>query len=909
MTSNIFSRIAPPSRGSRSFYEQLRSRDDDAYGDDHPGLDEENLGQHFNDFDAEGLAVGDSRMTVDSVAFDTKDNARTTRQAAAHARHFGGQPSKWPAHQDDEVDNDVPESLLVEATEAENLLPAPPRRSGRHPDPAPQASAGPSSARARAQWDAATTQQRLHQEDPFSATSGPQPRPVVRGIVSGGPREKALWRWVNTSNLDSFMRDVYDYYEGGGLWCILCANALWLLETLFVAVLLTFLCQCVDYSKVPGSQSLNEIVIKQCTSKMSGFWNFGIWLYSFFFIWKSVQYFVEIRRLIYIRDFYIHLLDIPEQDMQTVSWQDIVARLMTLRDQNPKTATNISKSLRRFIGSQSKERLDAHDIANRLMRKDNYLIAMINKDVLDLSLPVPFFGGRQLFSKTMEWYLHYCILDMAFNELGQVQQDFLRADRRGVLSQKLKQRLYFAGFLNLIFAPVVLAYVVIVYFFTYYNEYQKDPKLAAARKYTSLAEWKFREFNELPHIFYERLHMSVPFATRYIDQFPKRMTEDIARSIAFMTGAITAILAVGSILDSELFLNFEITKDRTVLFYLGIFGAIWAITRGMVSEETLVFNPEYALRNVIEYTHYMPDHWHGRLHSFEVKLEFAELYKMKVVIFLEEVMGIITTPMLLLFALPKCSDQIIDFFREFTIHVDGLGYVCSFAVFDFQKGVGNTGQPDRHQDVREDYYSTKHGKMAASYYGFIDNYVINPKTGIPGHMPPGSRPPFHPPPAFPGLNSPTLAADMQGSYMGRAEVGRARSRAPGPGRGPRAGPTIPPPSPMASMLLDQHHQPTAGNLGARSLYLSRHPRGGYRGESQIIEESLEDGGGDRRPRQEESVYEAGGILGESTWETSPGKGLSRENSAANTEETDAGVLGLIYQLRQTQRPRRGGGMV
>lgn len=236
-----------------------------------------------------------------------------------------------------------------------------------------------------------------------------------------------------------------------------------------MAVLLTFLCQCVDYSKVPGSQSLNEIVIKQCTSKMSGFWNFGIWLYSFFFIWKSVQYFVEIRRLIYIRDFYIHLLDIPEQDMQTVSWQDIVARLMTLRDQNPKTATNISKSLRRFIGSQSKERLDAHDIANRLMRKDNYLIAMINKDVLDLSLPVPFFGGRQLFSKTMEWYLHYCILDMAFNELGQVQQDFLRADRRGVLSQKLKQRLYFAGFLNLIFAPVVLAYVVIVYFFTYYN--------------------------------------------------------------------------------------------------------------------------------------------------------------------------------------------------------------------------------------------------------------------------------------------------------------------------------------------------------------------------------------------------------------------------------------------------------
>lgn len=240
-------------------------------------------------------------------------------------------------------------------------------------------------------------------------------------------------------------------------------------ETLFVAILLTFLCQCVDYSKIPNSRSLNQVVIKQCTREMSGLWNLGIWLYSFFFIWKSVQYFVEIRRLIHIREFYVHLLDIPEQDMQTISWQDVVARIMALRDQNPKTASNIPANLRRFIGSQSKERLDAHDIANRLMRKENFLIAMINKDVLNLSLPFPFVRDRQLFSKTMEWYLHYCILDMAFNELGQVQQDFLRADRRRLLSQKLRQRLIFAGFLNLIFAPVVLAYVVIVYFFTYYN--------------------------------------------------------------------------------------------------------------------------------------------------------------------------------------------------------------------------------------------------------------------------------------------------------------------------------------------------------------------------------------------------------------------------------------------------------
>ena len=54
-------------------------------------------------------------------------------------------------------------------------------------------------------------------------------------------------------------------------------------------------------------------------------------------------------------------------------------------------------------------------------------------------------------------------------------------------------------------------------------------------------------------------------------------------------------------------------------------------------------------------------------------------------IFLEEVLSVLTTPFVLWFALPNCSDKIVDFFREFTVHVDGIGYVCSFAVFDFER--------------------------------------------------------------------------------------------------------------------------------------------------------------------------------------------------------------------------------
>jgi autophagy-related protein 9 len=406
--------------------------------------------------------------------------------------------------------------------------------------------------------------------------------------------------------------------------------------------------------------------------------------------------------------------------------------------------------------------------------------------------------------------------------------------------------------------------------------------------------------------------MSYPFASRYVEQFPKVKMVQFFRFVAFVSSAIVSVLALAALFDSELFLNFEITPERTVFFYLGVFGTIWAVSHGAIPEENMVFNPEYALRNVIEYTHYLPSQWKDRLHSDEVKREFSELYQMKIVIFLEEILSIIFTPLVLWFSLPKCSDRIIDFFREFTIHVDGLGYVCSFAVFDFKKGVGNLvlqGTGAATDGLRDDYYSTKHGKMAASYYGFIDNYVTNPKTGIPGHVPPGIRPQFHPPPAFPGLMSPTLAADMATSRMGRSE--RPRSRAPASaglasGRTPRFPPSAAQASPMPSMLLDPHHQPSASGFGGgRSVHNRRNSRSRYLPRGNIIEDPIEDeeeeGTGEVRPglTRESSGPDSGG-LDESKWETSPTRTSFRAADEADESASGnaGGVLGLLYQFHQ-----------
>lgn len=61
------------------------------------------------------------------------------------------------------------------------------------------------------------------------------------------------------------------------------------------------------------------------------------------------------------------------------------------------------------------------------MRKENYLIAMLNKGILKLSLPLPLLGqrdkgtlrattGAQYFTKSLEWSVHFCVLNHMFSE-------------------------------------------------------------------------------------------------------------------------------------------------------------------------------------------------------------------------------------------------------------------------------------------------------------------------------------------------------------------------------------------------------------------------------------------------------------------------------------------------------------
>lgn len=543
--------------------------------------------------------------------------------------------------------------------------------------------------------------------------------------VTLNPAERALWTWANITNLDRFLQDVYAYYTGNGLRCILASRICDLLIIVFVVYLSAFMGNCIDYNALlyENATSFDEARIPQCYAEISFGQKALYWILGITFLFRLRNLYWVYLDLKEIKLFYNYLLGVSDKELQTISWPTIVKKIIFLRDQN----TNAVISGVPVVDDlKSKKRLNAHDIANRLMRRENYTIALFNRRVLSGPLKLPMLNTFFL-TKTLEWNLNLVIFDFLFDDNGQLDKAVLSEHSRLALAENLRSRFKLAGLLSIFLTPLLVVYFLLYFFLRFFYELRTDPGLMSSREFSPHAHWKLREFNELPHIFDKRLKLAVKGSNDYLNQFPKELTNIALKFVSFITGSIVAVLAILTVFGHDNFLNFELTEGRTVLFYMSTLGAIFTICKSSIGDDNVVFEPEASLRYVAQFTHYLPKAWEGKYHTEAVRHEFCNLFNLKVVLVFKELASLILLPYLLYFRLPNSSERIVDFFREFTIHVDGLGYVCSFAMFNFEdnKDKPNSVYTGRKEDIK-DYYASNDDKMAKSYMYFMESYGTEP---------------------------------------------------------------------------------------------------------------------------------------------------------------------------------------
>ncbi|KAI9293466.1 APG9-domain-containing protein [Neoconidiobolus thromboides FSU 785] len=528
--------------------------------------------------------------------------------------------------------------------------------------------------------------------------------------------EPYQFNWEKVGNLDQYLRNVYYYYEGKGIHCIVLSEILNLLSMVFVVSFLTFTGGCLNYDKFKPGNSLNDAIAEKCLHELPALAKLGLIFFGFIIVGYLAKIIYETRDLLEMYHFYTKVLGIPNEDMQSVDWKEVTKRINRLDAP--------SSDLVITTANLGAAKLDAYKISHLILRKENYLIALYNLNKLKLGIQFPRMLGGWFYpialTKGLEWNISFCIDTTFFDSRGKLNRGILNREEKKIWASKLNRKFKLMGLINLIFGPVIVIYTVCFFVFRYFEEYYKNPKALGIRQYTLLSQWKFREFNELPHHFRNRIDNSYPIAVEYLNHFPKEKTDKLMKFITFIAGTLAGAFAVLAIFDSEAVLQFEIIGGRSVLACTAILGMVLAITRPPVAEKAKIINAESHLAMLLEYLHYMPKAWHDKLHSEKVRQEFASMFTLQVVQLIHEIFGLFITPYILLFSLPDSSFDIVDLFRECSSKESGLGYVCSFASFNLQKhGDKKSGVPSTlDNNTLNRKYTSKDGKLEKSIITF-----------------------------------------------------------------------------------------------------------------------------------------------------------------------------------------------
>lgn len=219
MASNILSKLLPsPSNEQSDFMTAAEARSSMSSDRNRQlGIDEENLGEHFEDQDLDNLLAEavETESTRTSPIFKKRERLMSKPKWMSTGR----------GSTDD--DDDVPESLLLEGGLEASTRPkkSKDRGAGGLPPPVP----GPSRERIQAQWDTARARQRLHDDGEDKRPRPSIPFMNIRRPIIQDRKERAMWMWANVQDLDGFLREIYQYYIDRGVWSIILSRVLWLM--------------------------------------------------------------------------------------------------------------------------------------------------------------------------------------------------------------------------------------------------------------------------------------------------------------------------------------------------------------------------------------------------------------------------------------------------------------------------------------------------------------------------------------------------------------------------------------------------------------------------------------------------------------------------------------------------------
>ena len=404
----------------------------------------------------------------------------------------------------------------------------------------------------------------------------------------------------------NLIENVYTLYNSGGWECwtgfhfsqlISLLFTIWFSTWLFIGINWSVLLQCnselecIDISILRFNQVWNQPTI----------WDIIILVYFFVFhlywIWNLWFFIIIVKRARSTKTFYEERLRIIscsflefssfDKDkldenhnfilvhLDLISWDIINQRLLAL----PEIQS---------AGFRCEE-----DIRSCIQYKENQWISLFQEDELEIfttktnSLSCSSFWTWNIIGIVLEWNLRFLLLkdyekDNISNSNSNPNTNLKIKEVQKIMAKKLQHRFRILALLNLIILPFLFVFTLIYFILRHAEEVQNKQQtfvLFANRYWSNIAKILFRKRNELPHEFYQRLKYEIqPLMDQYV-QIPRTTWFNIiAQLIAYISGAIVAILIALTLIDSSLLLhNFIVSSS--LFYHLAFFSTLLAISR------------------------------------------------------------------------------------------------------------------------------------------------------------------------------------------------------------------------------------------------------------------------------------------------------------------------------------------
>ena len=573
---------------------------------------------------------------------------------------------------------------------------------------------------------------------------------------------------LSIPDLDTFFTAAYQHWKEGGLRGVIGGRLVSLAVLGFSVLFSSFLLLCVDWDAVVRCSNQQTALDAQmrCESVSVVTWRHldnpnaltyvvGLYFALFSLYWLShlVSFLYSLPTILFIYSFYRSHLALNDEAVVSMGWGDVLQRLEAVQERERLCVV---------------KRLNGLDITNRIMRRDNYMIALVNAQLLDIQ-PLPSLRrlltlGRYdtihdsaddtashtqsaaaswAYGTMLDSIVRLCVIDCLFSSDFRLSPSFTSPNA----GRWLQRRFVLFGVLTAVFLPFLFLFFVLLFVLRHAEELHTKKSLSSSRQWSLLSQWRLREYNELPHFFQRRLSLASLHASAYIEQFPAVLTSLLASAIAYCAAAVVGVLlllgASGGVMATYV-------MERSLWWWLAVFSALLAISRSFIhtppSVSPTATSPALTFASLVSYTHYHPRQWRGREHTAAVMRDVAAMYSSRATLFAQELAALLACPLVLLWGLAQRErcEQIVRYVQRVSVEVKGVGVVCQMARFELAADVGEEdnvedeaadgGVSGRKQKAdghakkekkrrrRRRVNKGKEGKMEKSFLSFVINH-------------------------------------------------------------------------------------------------------------------------------------------------------------------------------------------